>query len=354
MTQPRCPYFSNCGGCQHQNVAYKQQLRNKQQLLKELYNQDVPITSHPTSYAYRNRMDFVCTSQGIGLRGASHEDIVDIQTCAIAQEPINQALQTIREWVRTNNIPCLDVETKEGFLRYASIRTGNNQLQVTLTTASEAHEQAIDELAKQLNATSLVWTVEEASISQTIGSRTNKVYGEETITLTLADKEFLIDAHTFFQTSPYMAEQAIKHIKQYVNPDERVHDLYCGVGVLGQCVSNHVVGVEQVAQSVKQARKNAQINGVQATYYCADAAAWLMGQQPTTVLVDPPRAGLGVGAQTLLAAKPQTIVYLSCNPKSQKRDLVHLQQAYELVDVQGFDFFAHTDHVECLAVLKRR
>ena len=349
---PKCPYFGSCGGCQHQDVAYDEQLSRKQALLKELYHQEVPVRAHPTSYEYRNRMDFVCTPKGIGLRGDDYNDVIDINHCAIANKAINQSLQKVREWVDEHSIPLYDLKSHEGFLRYVVIRGDEQEVQVTLTTKDYSHEQEITQLADQLAVTSLVWTIEESQSNQSIGSETHKVFGKDSIKLSLADKQFLIDPHTFFQTSPYMAEQAIQAIREHVPKNTPVYDLYCGVGVLGQCVAQEVVGVDSVAESIQQARKNAKHNEVEATYHCADAAAWLLGHQPEVVLVDPPRAGLGVGAQGLLAAKPKKIIYLSCNPKSQKRDVVRLEQAYEVTHLEAFDFFAHTPHVECLVVLE--
>lgn len=351
---PKCPYFGLCGGCQHQDVVYEEQLRRKQEFLKELYRQEVPVRSQPTSYEYRNRMDFVCTPKGIGLRGDNYNDVVDIQHCAIANPAINHALQIVREWVEENEIPLYDLKLHEGFLRYVVIRGDEHEVQVTLTTKNSFYEQEIAQLAEQLAVTSLVWTIEESKSNQSVGSETHKVFGKESIKLSLAGKQFLIDSHTFFQTSPYMAQQAVEEIRRHVPGNVPVYDLYCGVGVLGQCVADEVVGVESVTESVEQARKNAKHNEVTATYHCADAAAWLLGHKPEVVLVDPPRAGLGVGAQGLLAAKPKKIIYLSCNPKSQKRDLVRLERAYDVVHLEAFDFFAHTAHVECLAVLKRK
>lgn len=352
---PKCPYFSQCGGCQHQDVAYKQQLATKKQLLKELFSeQPVTMRGQEEPYFYRNRMDFVCTPQGIGLRGDSWEDVVDVKTCVISHPRINAALKTIRSWTEQHSIPCYDLQTHEGFLRYAVIRADDNALQVALTTNGARYEKEIALLADQLAADSVVWTLETTQSNQSVGDTIHRVFGSPTIALQLAGKEFLVDPYTFFQTSPRMAEQVIARMQEYVPQGALVHDLYCGVGVLGQCVSTNVVGVESVAASVEQARTNAAHNDVDAQYFCADAGAWLLGKNPQVVIVDPPRAGLGVGAQQLLAAKPERILYLSCNPKTQRRDVVSLQQAYKIVHVEGFDFFAHTDHVECLVVLKRR
>lgn len=353
--QPRCPYFSACGGCEHQDVAYEDQLADKQELLEGLFGRPVPVRGQDEPFGYRNRMDFVCTPQGIGLRAAGRwDEVVDVGRCAISNQAVNDALATIRRWVSDTEIPLYDLERHEGFLRYVVLRGDADALQVALTTNGVAYEQEVADLVDRLDAQSVVWTLETSKSNQSLGDETHRVFGEQTITLRLADKRFLVDPHTFFQTSLAMAARAVERMREFVPDGALVHDLYCGVGVLGQCVADRVVGVEQVSASVERARENASLNGVEAEYFCADAAAWLIGHDPELVIVDPPRAGLRTGAQQLLAAAPELILYLSCNPKTQKRDLVRLERAYDVVHLEGFDFFAHTDHVECLAVLKRR
>ena len=349
---PKCPYFARCGGCQHQDKSYEQQIKQKQEFLRVLYGQEVPIQAQDEPYNYRNRMDFVTTPQGVGLRGESWKDVVDVKECVIANQAINQALSTVREWVEQHGIPLYDLQKHTGFLRQVMIRA-QTQTQVTLVTADKRFKEEVALLAQQLQATSVVWCINNTQSNDSLGEQ-HRVYGEETITLQLLDKEFVIDPYTFFQTSPCMAQQAITAMKEHVPQGVVVHDLYCGVGVLGQTVAQRVVGVDNNPANIARAKQNAALNDVQATYHCADAAAWLQSQQPTIVIVDPPRAGLGVGAQTLLAAKPQTILYLSCNPKTQQRDLAYLTRDYKVTRLQAFDFFAHTNHVEVLAVLTRK
>lgn len=351
--KPRCKYFGVCGGCQHQDVAYQEQLQQKKEVLKTLFGQEVDILAHPQPYNYRNRMDFFVSPDKLGLKKQhEYDQVVDIDRCEIQHEALNNVLLQIRSWVDKHNIQGARPGMFEGFLRYVMLRGDEQSQQVTLTTTNDSNEELVDELAQTLDVDSLVWTIEHKSTERSVGTQTHKVYGQTHITQTLAGKTFRIDSHTFFQTSPYMASQAIEHMKQHITSSQ-VHDLYCGVGILGQCIADTVVGVDNNQENIQQAKRNAEINGVNATYHCADAAAWLIGQNVQTVIVDPPRTGLKTGVHTLMAAKPQTIVYLSCNPKTQAQDLAVLKSQYEVQYIQGFDFFPHTDHIENLVVLQR-
>ena len=316
-----------------------------------LFGREVDIIGQDEPYNYRNRMDFVITKNKLGLKANFHT-VVDIDCCEILINPLNVLLKKIRSWVQKHDLEGCSPGTFDGYLRFVMLRGDNNQQQVTLTTTSDENRELIKELYESLQVTSLVWTIEQEQSEESVGS-VHEVFGQEHILLSLAGKSFRISSHTFFQTSPHMASQAINTIKKFVDTTE-VFDLYCGVGVMGQCVSEQVIGVDNNSDNILQARKNAQLNGVQAEYVCADASQALRDSSPELVIVDPPRTGLQSAVHTLMAAAPRRIIYLSCNPKTQARDLLALQSVYEVTYLQAFDFFAHTDHIECLAVLDKK
>lgn len=333
------------------DVDYTKQIQQKQEYLRTLFHQEVPVLKQTNPYSFRNRMDFVITADKLGLK-QSYKEVVDISRCEVLKEPLNKILTTIREWFSTEELTGCTPGSFDGFLRFVMLRGDDQEQQVTLTTTTHEHQEAILRLADNLAVKSFVWLVEEESTERSVGSKEVLVVGEREITLRLANKQFLISSHTFFQTSPEMAEKAIEYMKRYVHG--RVLDLYCGVGVLGQALSSEVVGVDSNKENVLQARRNAEINSVQAEYFVEDAARFLRKEAFDTIIVDPPRTGLQTGVHSLLASNAETIVYLSCNPKTQARDLVFLKQVYEVIDLQAFDFFAHTEHVECLAVLRKK
>ncbi len=323
-------------------------LSEKKRLLASLYRDTVPLRESPIQHGYRNKVDIITSTQGIGLKQPGSWDVVvDTTHIPLANNVINAALPLIREWAKT--VPLYDLQAKTGFLQLISIRGENDQLQVTLTTRSNEYAEYIQRLYELLRPTSLYWTTTEQT-GGSIGEHIQHIYGQKHIRLRVADKYFFIDPYSFFQANTQAAALAINAMRPFVHG--RVVDMYCGVGTIGLSLSDDVFGVDIVKQAIELAKKNAQ--GTSARFVCADAQRFLINFSPDTVIVDPPRTGLQQSVFALVRAAPKTIIYLSCNPQTQVRDLALLSSRYTRVHTEAFDFFPGTHHVEVLVVLRRK
>jgi len=348
-----CPYFGKCGGCAFQDIDYPEQVRKKEEFLNSLFGFDIPVEPSDSPFHYRNRMDFVCAFGKIGLRKkGDFKTVIDINECLIFSEKGNKALKNVRESV-LNKLEFYDFIHHRGYLRYVVIRTGE-QTMVNFVTKNENPE--IESVIESIDAESIWWTVNKTMSDTSYGEK-HKYWGLKYITHKIGKYSFYIGPTSFFQTNSVDIIKPYKMIKEFV--EGVTLDLYSGVGTIGIFVSERaeeVVCIEKDPEAVELSKKNIEMNQTEnVSAIKGDLKTILLSnfESVDTVIVDPPRPGLGKKVvKKILLLRPKRIIYMSCNPKTQKQD-IELMKGYEIEEMQGFDLFPQTPHVETVAVLSK-
>ncbi|WP_461863288.1 23S rRNA (uracil(1939)-C(5))-methyltransferase RlmD [Thermococcus sp.] len=351
---PECPYFGKCGGCILQHLPYAEQIRFKEEKLRSILGFDADVVPSPRIYGHRNRIDVAVSTRGIGFRRrGTWWDVVDIEVCEVFGERSRTALKALREFIEDFKPSLYDIKKNTGFLRYIVLREGKftGELMVNLVTG----EGTLPDDAESYFhfADSLYWSINRSKSDVSFGD-IEKFWGEEFIKEKLGDVEYLIHPNSFFQTNSYQAVNLVREASELVE-GERVLDLYSGVGTFGIWLAKRgfsVDGVEVNPFAVEMARKNAELNNVYAHFMIGeDKDVENLGAYDT-LIVDPPRAGLHPKLiKKILKEKPNTIIYISCNPKTLASNLAELSEIYRIESARGFDMFPHTPHVEMLVKL---
>lgn len=354
--EPPCQHFGMCGGCDLQNHSYSDQLLLKQERLKQLFGKSIPVNPAPITLAYRSRVDFIFGKDRLGLRKkGSATDIVDIKECLLISSQMRALFSHIKQSLK--DFSSYDLTTYKGLLRYVTLRQGDRDNMVIFTTTSPSpdEEMQFKKFLQSLVAKSVYWFVDDGKSDDVGRGKLKKQFGSLTITCTLNKISYELGPFTFFQSNYAVAEQMFSKIAEYAKGN--VLDLYCGIGAIARQVApfaDHVVGVESYAPSIIEAKKSQD-----AEFICEDSSVYLkelliLGDSFDTVIVDPPRTGLGLKAcQSLKRLAPKTIIYMSCNPQTLRTDLA-LLNSYEEIFFEAYDMFPQTFHVECLAVLRKQ
>ena len=393
----RCEHFNDCGGCTFQNLDYSYQLSAKESQIKELFsrigkfkniNID-PIQKCDNEFNYRNKMEFTFSNMEyipeadkdreasdfvLGLHAPGRWDkILDINECHIQSIIANQILQIIKE--NTSTLIPYNIRNHTGFLRNVIIRVSENtnDIMVNIVTSSENVE-----LLEPLKLALINNIAQISCIINNITSRKSGVssaekqillYGKQYIVEKLGQYQFIVSADSFFQTNTKQAEKlyAIILEESSLKGHEVVYDMFCGTGSIALYLSkyvNKIYGFELVADAIKDAKKNADLNNVENAFFFEGNLDSLLRDEdnmknvcdPDIIVVDPPRAGLHKNTiEDILSKFPQKIIYVSCNPSTQARDVEILcREFYDLVNLRPVDMFPHTPHVENVATLIRR
>ncbi|HOV24246.1 MAG TPA: 23S rRNA (uracil(1939)-C(5))-methyltransferase RlmD [Candidatus Marinimicrobia bacterium] len=399
ITAP-CPYFNYCGGCRFQNLPYEQQIKFLERQVIELYchlggYQDVridPIIPAVEIFRYRNKMEFAFSDRrwlvenddlsrpidfAIGLRTPdNYYKAVDIDDCLIAPPETTEIIRLVREYVRYHNLTPYNHRRHTGYLRHLVLRKGifTDQIMVNLVTFADTPE-VLEPLAHNLtqnlkNITSVVNTVTDNVCGTTTGKVIRLLTGQAFITDRIGNLTFKISPASFFQTNTRMAIKLYEIIKQFTQPEPHhvIWDLFCGTGSIALFLARdcrQVIGFEVVADAVADARENAQLNVIEnALFICADLEKDVLAMpdsvkdlpRPDIIIVDPPRTGLTPQLiATMRQLLPNRIIYVSCNPATQVRDLKKLtaDNMYQIIKVQPIDLFPHTPHIETVTLLER-
>lgn len=386
-TAPSCPHFAQgCGGCTWQDVAYPEQLRLKEALVRANLPMVPdgafrPILGMANPWFYRNKMEFTFgEGPALGLhRRGRYWDLLDVADCRLQSPLSNEVRNAVRDFAAAHGWEPYHKRQHTGEARHLAIRDGKRtgEVLVNLATRSDA-VPGVPELAEQLRErfpaiTSLTWTLSPEKGDAIKAHRETLLAGRPHIREVLDGIEFLIGPGTFFQTNTEQAELLCAVVAEmreqaWAGRRERpvVLDLYCGVGTFALSTARRapgarVFGVELVPESVENARENAQRNGLAGVEFLAGDVGKRLPEalqaagRPDVVIVDPPRAGLAPDvARDLAALAPFQILYVSCNPAALGRDLAALAAAgYSTVVVQPVDLFPHTRHVETVASLVR-
>lgn len=398
-TEPFCEHFGLCGGCKWQMLPYEQQMAYKQQQVEDHLRRIghlsfpplEPILGAEHTRRYRNKLEFTFSNKAyltdaempakgeeIPRRNALgfhipklFDKVLDIQTCHLMEEPANLIKNTIRDYAEKHGLSYYDIRQQQGWLRNLVLRicsTGEVMANLVVHHEDEALKGLLDHLAAQVPAiTTLLYTINPKR-NDTIFDLEPKIwFGKGYVEEKLEDFTFKIGPKSFFQTNTFQGEALYKVTRDFagLTGRETVYDLYCGTGSIGIFVSRQagkVVGIELIPEAIADAKENAAANGVtNAEFFAgdvidiADDAFFAAHGAPDVIITDPPRAGMHekLTAKLLEVAAPR-IVYVSCNPATQARDLALLSEKYTIERVKPVDMFPHTHHIENVVLLQRR
>lgn len=400
--EPVCQHFGICGGCKWQNLPYEDQLKAKQ---KQVHDQLTrigkvelpdfrPILGSEKIYEYRNKLEFSCSNKrwltkeevnsgvqldhknaiGFHITGA-FDKIYPIEKCWLMDDLCNQIRNEIRDYALNNGISFFDVREQTGLLRDIMIRnssTGEWMVLVQFKSQEQGDEQRAHDLLQHIGdrfpqITSLLY-VNNQKCNDTFSDQTIEVFkGKDHITEMMDKLQFKVAAKSFYQTNTQQAFHLYEVARQLaqLTGKELVYDLYTGTGTIANFVARHaqqVIGIEYVEDAIADAKANSKCNGIENTlFYAGDMKDILTDEfveqhgKPDVIITDPPRAGMHPDViQTILRAAPKRIVYVSCNPATQARDLEVLNEQYRVEAVQPVDMFPHTPHVENVVLLEQR
>ncbi len=377
----QCPLYRKCGGCQLQNMDYPQQLRWKQGKVERLlgrFHSVEPIIGMEQPRHYRNKVSAAFArdrrKQQIisGIYQSSTHRIVPVDSCMIEDETADKIIVTIRRLMKDFKIEPFDEFTGRGRLRHVLVKRGfsTGQVMVVLVLnspilpAKNHFVQAL--LQEHPEIKTVVLNINNRYTSMILGDTEKVLYGPGYIEDKLCGCTFRISAKSFYQINPVQTEILYSKAIEYagLTGEETVIDAYCGIGTIGLAASGKaksVIGVELNKDAVRDAVMNARCNEIKnAVFYAADAGEFMSGmaqegETADVVFMDPPRAGSDEKfLASLVKLSPKTVVYISCNPETQQRDLVYLTaHGYRVKKIQPVDMFPHTNHVECCCLLER-
>ena len=402
--QPFCEHFGVCGGCQWQMLPYAQQLQYKHKqvvdnltrIAKVALPEIAPILGATPTEGYRNKVEYTFATEkfipfevframkaagtlpeksvgagGFHARGF-FEKVVEIDTCHLQEEPTNLMRKAVAQFAVDNEMPFYNIKQHVGWLRNMFVRnTTQGEWMVNLILGyedKEKREALLNLLLQQFpQITTLLYTI-NTKRNDSMQDLVPQVYfGNGYITEKLEDFQFKISPKSFFQTNSYQATKLYQVTRDFaeLTGKEVVYDLYCGTGSIGIFCSKNakkIVGVEVVADAIEDAKINASINGLEDTAFFAgdvidicDDAFFAAHGKPDVIITDPPRAGMHEKlVRKLLEMEAPTIVYVSCNPATQARDLALLDEKYQVTKIQPVDMFPHTLHIENVVQLKRK
>ncbi len=388
--EPKCPVAGRCGGCTLQHMSYEAQLRMKRDKVKNCLERiggfegiEVAETlGMAEPFYYRNKGQFpVQANPGkpakIGFYAGHTHSVIDTGDCLIQHPVINAVVNKFREFIDENGISIYNEETGKGLLRHILVRVGFETREVCVCPVINGKDLPKKELVlaeiralyEKLNYNltnfSLNHNTEPGNVI--LGKKLTVVYGEPYIKDMLGSTVYCVSPLSFYQVNPVQTRKIYDKVREFagLTGEETVWDIYCGAGTIGLYLSDaakELIGIEIVPEAIEDAKRNAAINGVEnASYYCGAAEAVLpklMGEdhKPMDVaIIDPPRKGCDARLlETLLAAEPKTLVYVSCDPATLARDLKILcHEKYSIKAVQPVDAFCQTGHVETVCLLSR-
>ncbi|RGR53935.1 23S rRNA (uracil(1939)-C(5))-methyltransferase RlmD [Phocaeicola plebeius] len=401
-TEPFCSHFGVCGGCKWQCLSYEEQLKYKQKQVfdnltrigKVELPEFRPILGSEKTRFYRNKLEFTFSNKrwlteeevkqdvkydqmnavGFHIPGA-FDKVLAIDKCWLQDDISNQIRNAVRDYAYAHNFPFFDLRTQEGLLRNIMIRTSSTgelmvvlQCKVTDDEGRRKMEEILQFMADSFpQITSLMYVINN-KCNDTIGDLDVEVFkGNDHIFEDMEGLRFKVGPKSFYQTNSEQAYNLYKVAREFagLTGNELVYDLYTGTGTIANFVARQarkVVGIEYVPEAIEDAKVNSALNGIDNTlFYAGDMKDILTNDfiaehgRPDVIITDPPRAGMHNDViDVILAAEPKRIVYVSCNPATQARDLQLLDGKYKVTAVQPVDMFPHTHHVENVVQLERR
>ena len=379
MTTPNCPLSKRCGSCQYMGLPYDKQIALKQEKVQKLfpnYKEIRPVIGMEDPVHYRCKVQAAFGWQKgkvvSGTYEAASHRLVPVEDCLLEDQQADAILATVRKLMTSFKLQPYNEDRRSGVLRHVLIRKGyfTGQILVVLVTGSYQFPGKNNFVAALCKAhpeiTTVIHSINGAKTSMVLGEQQKTVKGPGFINDRLLGCTFRISAGSFYQVNPIQTEKLYSQALQMADltGTESVLDAYCGtgtIGILAAKAAKNVIGVELNRQAVQDAIINAKINQVQnIRFVCDDAGKFLQkgaskNEVPEVVIMDPPRAGSDEAfLSALVYASPKKVVYISCNPETQARDVQYLtKHGYKIMNMQPVDLFPHTDHVENIALIQK-
>ena len=405
-TEPMCEHFGICGGCKWQNLPYEEQLAFKQQQVHDQLTrigkielpEFMPIKGSVKTSEYRNKLDFGCANKqwltreqlqagvpfapGIGFHiTGAFDKILPISKCWLMDDLHNQMRNSIYDYAVRNSLSFFDLRQQVGLLRDIIIRCSNSgewmlivqfhydrTSEESLRQSEQQAEGLLQFIADSFPQITSMMYLHNQKCNDTIGDQDIKLFkGNDHIFLLMEDLKFKVGPKSFYQTNTEQAYHLYRVAREFagLTGSELVYDLYTGTGTIANFVSKQakkVIGIEYVPEAIEDAKLNSQINNIDNNlFYAGDMKDILTDDfiaehgRPDVIITDPPRAGMHPDViNVILNAHPERIVYVSCNPATQARDLQLLDASYKVTKVQPVDMFPHTPHVENVVLLEAR
>ena len=401
-TEPVCSHYGVCGGCKWQCLKYEEQLKAKQQQvidnLTRIGKIDIPevspILGSEKQYAYRNKLEFGFSDKrwlteeevksgvkydnmnalGFHITGA-FDKILDVDKCWLMDDICNDIRNDIRNYANEHSMTFYNLRDNYGLLRSIMIRNSNtDELMLLVQFRIENEEERVlamglmEHLASTFPQITSLLYVDNHKCNDTFGDQEVVVYkGKDYIYEEMEELKFKVGPKSFYQTNTDQAYTLYNVARNFagLTGNELVYDLYTGTGTIANFVSKKakkVIGIEYVPEAIEDAKVNSEINGIANTLFYAGDMKDILNREfierhgrPDVIITDPPRAGMHTDViETIKFASPIRIVYVSCNPATQARDLQLLDDQYKVTAIQPVDMFPHTQHVENVVLLEKR
>lgn len=396
---PVCEHFGVCGGCKWQHIPYESQLRHKRDqvvdALTRIAKVEIPEVN-PTlgskeTFCYRNKLEYTFSCKcwitfedlrsgreiadrnalGFHIPGA-FDKVLDIKKCWLQDDLSNRIRLFVRQYALAKGYEFYDIKAQQGLMRTLMVRIASTGEVMLIVVFARPEQEKIDDLMGAIAAefpeiTSLLYVVNQ-KVNDTIADQEVITYrGRDYINEEMEGLQFRIGPKSFYQTNSLQAYELYKVARRMacLKPDDLVYDLYTGTGTIANFVARQVkkvVGIEYVPEAIADAKLNSEVNGIDNTIFFAGDMKDVLTDgfieehgRPDVMIIDPPRAGMHEDVvNVILNARPERIVYVSCNPATQARDLALMDEFYRVEEVQPVDMFPHTHHVENVVRMTRR
>lgn len=396
---PACEHFGVCGGCKWQHIPYESQLRYKRDqvvdALTRIAKVEIPEVN-PTlgskeTFCYRNKLEYTFSCKcwitfedlrsgreianrnalGFHIPGA-FDKVLDIKKCWLQDDLSNRIRLFVRQYALAKGYEFYDIKAQQGLMRTLMVRIASTGEVMLIVVFARPEQEKIDDLMGAIAAefpeiTSLLYVVNQ-KVNDTIADQEVITYrGRDYINEEMEGLQFRIGPKSFYQTNSLQAYELYKVARRMacLKPDDLVYDLYTGTGTIANFVARQVkkvVGIEYVPEAIADAKLNSEVNGIDNTIFFAGDMKDVLTDgfieehgRPDVMIIDPPRAGMHEDVvNVILNAHPERIVYVSCNPATQARDLALMDSLYRVEEVQPVDMFPHTHHVENVVRMTRR
>jgi 23S rRNA (uracil1939-C5)-methyltransferase len=397
--KPVCRHFGVCGGCKWQHLPYNLQLKYKQKQVTDNLTRIGKVELPPISpiigssnvFNYRNKLEYTFSDKRWLTREEVNSDndfekedalgfhipglfdkVLDIRECHLQPDPSNAIRDAVRRYAHRHALPFFNLRQQSGFLRNLIIRNSDDGkvmvIVVFFLDEKERREGLLDYIASEFPVVTSLFYIINNKKNDSLADQTPVLYsGNDHLTEEMEGLRFRIGPKSFYQTNTKQARELYSVAREFagLTGSEIVYDLYTGTGTIANFVASSalkVIGIEYIDDAVRDAAINSQMNNINNSFFFAGDIKEILTEQfmevnghPDVIITDPPRAGMHEDVvKTILSAEPSRIVYISCNPSTQARDILHLSEKYEVVRVQPVDMFPQTHHVENVVLLMKR
>ncbi|MFA5104198.1 MAG: 23S rRNA (uracil(1939)-C(5))-methyltransferase RlmD [Candidatus Margulisiibacteriota bacterium] len=386
--EPACRYFEACGACQLQHISYAAQLKYKTQIVRDALTKIAGISGKIVKdivgsgdqWGYRNKMQYPIRASrdkqiSLGYYKKGTHAVIDIDSCPVLHPVLNSITAAVRIAIRRTGLSIFDEDTGRGLLRHLLARTAFNTGQSSIAFvindrsfpgSNKLVKETLASLDNSIRIKNISYNSNLRRTNVILGDTTRTILGTDYILETIGDLNFAISPESFFQINPAQAEQLFNKTAEFcrLQGGETVFDLYCGTGSIALWLSKKakiVFGVEEVKGAVSDARHNADLNGIKNVRFRSGTVESELkrlsveGVSADVIVLDPPRSGCSASViNSVISHDPKRIVYVSCDPATLSRDLKILSDRYNVEEIQPFDMFPQTAHIECVAALSKK